>query len=230
MTIGIIGAMDEEIAILNDKIQHKKRMTIAGCDFMQGQLQGRDVVLLLSGIGKVNAAMATTIMHEWFQPDYTINTGSAGGFSNNLEVGDIVISESVVQHDVDLTGFDYEYGQIPDMPQYFKADKALIKQTEEALERLDINYQTGVIATGDVFMNDPGRVSFVKNTFPEMIAMEMEAGAVAQVCYQYDTPFVVIRSLSDIAGKEAPMSFDAFLQVAAENSTEVIMNFVRSVE
>lgn len=228
MKIGIIGAMDEEIALLLERIKHQEHVTIANCDFIQGQVHDQDVVLLKSGIGKVNAAMATTIMQERFHPDYVINTGSAGGFLNNLEVGDIVISEAVVQHDVDVTGFDYEYGQIPDMPQYFRADKKLIDQTEEAMKMLQIKYQTGIIATGDVFMNDPERVAFVENTFPHMIAMEMEAGAVGQVCYQYNTPFVVIRSLSDIAGKEAPMSFDAFLHIAAKNSTDVIMNLIQS--
>lgn len=226
--IGIIGAMDEEIAILLQHIQRKEHVNIAGCAFIQGELHGKDVILLKSGIGKANAAMATTIMHERFHPDYVINTGSAGGFMNELEVGDIVISNAVVQHDVDVTGFDYEYGQIPNMPQYFQADKTLMKQTEEVLKGLEVRYQIGVIATGDVFMNDPDRVSFVRNTFPEMIAMEMEAGAIAQVCYQYDKPFVIIRSLSDIAGKQAPISFDAFLHVAAKNATDIIMRLIQS--
>lgn len=230
MTIGIIGAMDEEIAILKEHIQQKEYETIASCTFIKGDIQGKEVVLLKSGIGKVNAAMATTIMHERFHPDYVINTGSAGGFVEELNVGDIVVSDAVVQHDVDVTGFDYEYGQIPDMPTYFKADKTLVKQVEDAISMMQVPYHKGIIATGDVFMKDPERVSFVKNTFPEMIAMEMEAGAIAQVCYKYNKPYVIIRSLSDIAGKEAPMSFDAFLHVAAKNATEVILKFVESID
>lgn len=102
MTIGIIGAMDEEIALLMEKMTNKKEATIANCLFVQGELLGQDVVLLKSGIGKVNAAMATTIMHERYAPSKVINTGSAGGFSKGLEVGDIVISTQVVHHDVDV--------------------------------------------------------------------------------------------------------------------------------
>lgn len=229
MTIGIIGAMDEEVAILMKHIQQKHYETIAQCEFIQGNMHGKDVVLLKSGIGKVNAAMATTIMHERFHPDYVINTGSAGGFLN-LDVGDIVISDAVVQHDVDVTGFEYEFGQIPGMPTYFEADNELIEQVEKVIESMQISYGKGVIATGDVFMNDPERVSFVKKNFPDMVAMEMEAGAIAQVCYQYNIPFVIIRSLSDIAGKKAPMSFDAFLNVAVKNATEVILTFVQTLD
>lgn len=230
MTIGIIGAMDEEIALLIENIEQKKYEKVAHCEFIQGQMCGIDVVLLKSGIGKVNAAMATTIMHERFHPEYVINTGSAGGYTSDLNVGDIVISEAVVQHDVDVTGFDYEYGQIPGMPTYFKADERLVDQVEFVIDSMQIAYRKGIIATGDMFMSDPKRVSFVKETFPDMVAMEMEAGAIAQVCYQYNIPFVIIRSLSDIAGKEAPMSFDAFLNVAAKHATEVIVAFVEQLK
>ena len=230
LTIGIIGAMDEEIALLIENIEQKKYEKVAHCEFIQGQMCGIDVVLLKSGIGKVNAAMATTIMHERFHPEYVINTGSAGGYTSDLNVGDIVISEAVVQHDVDVTGFDYEYGQIPGMPTYFKADERLVDQVEFVIDSMQIAYRKGIIATGDMFMSDPKRVSFVKETFPDMVAMEMEAGAIAQVCYQYSIPFVIIRSLSDIAGKEAPMSFDAFLNVAAKHATEVIVAFVEQLK
>ena len=230
MTIGIIGAMDEEIALLIENIEQKKYEKVAHCEFIQGQMCGIDVVLLKSGIGKVNAAMATTIMHERFHPEYVINTGSAGGYTSDLNVGDIVISEAVVQQDVDVTGFDYDYGQIPGMPTYFKADERLVDQVEFVIDSMQIAYRKGIIATGDMFMSDPKRVSFVKETFPDMVAMEMEAGAIAQVCYQYSIPFVIIRSLSDIAGKEAPMSFDAFLNVAAKHATEVIVAFVEQLK
>ncbi|HLQ70924.1 MAG TPA: 5'-methylthioadenosine/S-adenosylhomocysteine nucleosidase, partial [Bacillota bacterium] len=203
--------------------------TIAHCEFVQGYLFNKQIVLLKSGIGKVNAAMATTIMHERFQPDYVINTGSAGGFTDELNVGDVVLSNAVVQHDVDVTGFNYEYGQIPGMPTYYKADDFLIQHVESGLQTLQIPYRKGTIATGDVFMNDPDRVLFVRNTFKDIMAAEMEAGGIAQVCYQYNKPFVIVRSLSDIAGKEAPMSFDSFLHVAAKNSTDVVLAFVQSI-
>ncbi|MGP4107189.1 5'-methylthioadenosine/S-adenosylhomocysteine nucleosidase [Virgibacillus sp. L01] len=229
MTIGIIGAMDEEIALLMEKMTNKKEATIANCLFIQGELFGQDVVLLKSGIGKVNAAMATTIMHERYAPSKVINTGSAGGFSKDLEVGDIVISTQVVHHDVDVTAFDYAYGQVPDMPAMYAADTELIAETTQAIKDLDINFNEGIIATGDSFMEDPERVAFIHKKFPTMIAAEMEAAAVAQVCYQYDKPFVIIRALSDIAGKKSSISFEAFLNDAAENAANLIMKMIKAI-
>lgn len=221
--------MDEEIAILLEKMSEKKERIIANTLFIQGKLEGKEIVLLKSGIGKVNAAMATTIMHEHYSPTYVINTGSAGGFSEELEVGDIVISSKVVHHDVDVTAFNYEYGQVPKMPPMFVADTRLIEKAKEAVNKLSIQSATGVIATGDSFMDDPDRVAFVRDKFPAMIAAEMEAAAVAQVCYQYDKPFVILRALSDIAGKNSSISFDQFLATAAKNATEIIMKMIKKM-
>lgn len=229
MTIGIIGAMDEEIALLLENMSEKKEQTIAHTLFVQGKLSGKEVVLLKSGIGKVNAAMATTIMHEHYSPSYVINTGSAGGFSAELEVGDIVISSEVVHNDVDVTAFNYEYGQVPGMPAMFTADPSLIEKATEAVKKLSVRSEIGIIATGDSFMEDPDRVAFVREKFPTMIAAEMEAAAVAQVCYQYDKPFVILRALSDIAGKDSSVSFDSFLTTAAKNAAQIIMTMLRTI-
>ncbi|HLR40278.1 MAG TPA: 5'-methylthioadenosine/S-adenosylhomocysteine nucleosidase [Virgibacillus sp.] len=229
MTIGIIGAMDEEVALLLKNMTDKKETTIANCLFVQGELFGKDVVLLKSGIGKVNASMATTIMHERFSPSDVINTGSAGGFAEQLEVGDVIISSQVVHHDVDVTAFDYAYGQVPGMPAMYPADTTLITKATSAVKELEINFAEGVIATGDSFIEDPERVAFINKKFPTMIASEMEAAAIAQVCYQYDKPFVVIRALSDIAGKQSSVSFDAFLEKAAKNAAEIIMTMIKDM-
>ncbi|SHF67009.1 5'-methylthioadenosine/S-adenosylhomocysteine nucleosidase [Ornithinibacillus halophilus] len=230
MTIGIIGAMDEEIAILKEHITDKEEIEIANCLFIKGNLKSKEVVLLKSGIGKVNAAMATTILHERFKPTKIINTGSAGGFAQELNVGDVVVSTEVVHHDVDVTAFDYAYGQVPGMPATYKADEKLRKQAMSAFEQVDIQGAEGMIATGDSFMDDADRVAFVKEKFQGMIAGEMEAAAVAQVSYQYGVPFVVIRALSDIAGKESSVSFDEFLDKAAKNASNIILHIIENVE
>ncbi|MDO6448205.1 5'-methylthioadenosine/S-adenosylhomocysteine nucleosidase [Oceanobacillus profundus] len=229
MTIGIIGAMDEEVALLLDQMTEKQEQTVANCLFVQGKLQDKSVVLLKSGIGKVNAAMATTIMHERFAPTHVINTGSAGGFASNLEVGDIVISTEVVHHDVDVTSFNYSYGQVPGLPPMYEADKTLVEKAVAAVKNMDINCEQGIIATGDSFMEDPERVAFVHEKFPTMLASEMEAAAVAQVCHQYNKPFVIIRALSDIAGKKSSISFDQFLETAAKNAAQLIIAVVKSL-
>lgn len=222
--IGIIGAMDEEVALLQTKINNLKEIEIAHSLFMTGTIGGKDVVLLKSGIGKVNAALGTTIMHEQFKPDYVINTGSAGGFAEQLKVGDLVISSEVVQHDVDVTAFDYVHGQVPGLPETFKADQTLINRAKQAVSQLELGYEVGLIATGDQFMQDPDYVQTVRTKFPGMIAADMEAGAIAQICHQYGTPFVVIRALSDIAGKASNVSFEAFLKTAATHAAQLILS------
>ncbi len=132
MKIAIIGAMEEEIALLRENIENRTQETVAGCEFTFGNMRGADVILLLSGIGKVNAAMSTTILLEKYKPDCIINTGSAGGYNPELNVGDAVISTEVRHHDVDVTAFGYEYGQVPQLPAAFLADEKLIAAAEAA--------------------------------------------------------------------------------------------------
>jgi len=226
MKYGIIGAMDEEVAFLRKKISQETEHTIANSVFIEGTIGDKQVVLLKSGIGKVNAAMTTTILMERFSPTVVINTGSAGGFSPSLSVGDIVISDQVVHHDVDVTAFDYEYGQVPQLPAVFKADESLVRQTKETITKLDLNYKVGLLATGDSFMNNEKRVNEIKAIFPNMLAAEMEGAAIAQVCYQYEVPFIIIRALSDIAGKHSPITFDQFLETAAKNASQIILSLI----
>lgn len=231
MKIAVIGAMEEEVRILREKLEQKRTETVAGCEFTIGELSGHEVILLKSGIGKVNAAMSTTILLERYKPEKVINTGSAGGFHHTLNVGDVVISTEVRHHDVDVTAFNYEYGQVPGMPAAFEADAALVALAERCMKSGDdVQVVKGTIATGDSFMNDPQRVDFVRSKFSDLYAVEMEAAAVAQVCYQYNAPFVIIRALSDIAGKESDISFDQFLDQAALHSTNFIVNMLQELK
>lgn len=227
MTIAVIGAMEQEVELLRGALQNTKTETIANSEYTTGTYEGKEVVLLKSGIGKVNAAMSTTILLEKYNPKVVINTGSAGGFDAALKVGDIVISDEVRHHDVDVTAFGYEIGQMAGMPAAYKSDEKLMEVAKQAVEEVgEHNYSVGLICSGDVFMSNPERVEAVRKDFPTMKAVEMEAAAVAQVCHQFNTPFVVIRALSDIAGQESSMSFDEFLPVAAKHSTEIVLNAI----
>lgn len=230
MKIAVIGAMEEEVELLRAVLDDAHSTTIAGSEYTTGTFEGKEVVLLKSGIGKVNAAMSTTILLHEFKPDVVINTGSAGGYDETLEVGAVVISDEVRHHDVDVTIFGYEIGQMAGMPAAYKSDEKLMKVAEEAVKAVgEHQYGVGLICSGDAFMNDPERVEAVRRHFPQMKAVEMEAAAVAQVCYQFATPFVVIRALSDIAGKESNISFDEFLPVAAKHSTQVVLKAISSL-
>ncbi|MBQ0756913.1 MAG: 5'-methylthioadenosine/S-adenosylhomocysteine nucleosidase [Amphritea sp.] len=230
LKIGIIGAMDEEVELLKETLEGRQEYTIAGYSLYTGSMHGIEVVLLKSGIGKVNAAIGTTLMLQEFQPTCVINTGSAGGFSEELEVGDVVISTEVRHHDVDVTIFGYEHGQLPGLPAAFIPDNFLADVAQRCISRMEgIKTVQGLIATGDSFMNCPERVAKTREHFPTMKAVEMEAAAIAQTCHQFDIPFIVIRSLSDIAGKESNLSFEQFLVVAAKHSAEMVMAIVQTI-
>jgi len=230
MKIAIIGAMEEEVHVLRDKLDNLRKEEVAGSEYNIGTYEGKEVILLKSGIGKVNAAMATAILLEKYQPDVVINTGSAGGLHTDLNVGDVVISTEVRHHDVDVTAFNYEYGQVPGMPAAFLSDDKLKSIAKKCAEKINgIQVVEGLIVTGDSFMNDPVRVDFVKEKFGDLYAVEMEAAAIAQVCYAFKVPFVVTRALSDIAGKESNISFDQFIHTAAVNSTLMVEEMIKAL-
>lgn len=228
--IGIIGAMEQEVALLKQQMAIESNQEIGGYTFYVGQLAGRSVVLVQSGIGKVAATVATTLLISKFQPDCVINTGSAGGFDPELQVGDIVVSTEVCHHDVDVTAFGYVMGQVPKMPATFKAEPSLVQAAVQSIAKLGFcQTKTGLIATGDSFMCDPERIAQTRQHFPAMLAVEMEGAAIAQSCYMLNTPFVIIRSLSDIAGKESPQSFEAYLEIASRNSSAMVMQLLSSL-
>ena len=228
MTIGIIGAMEQEVAELRAQLENATTTTVGGCEFYQGILAGKDVVITRSGIGKVAASIATTLLLERFVPNCVINTGSAGGFDPALHVGDVVVSSEVRFHDVDVTAFGYEMGQMAQQPPAFTADPALIELARECLTgQDDIHSAVGLICTGDQFMHREDQLKKAVTDFPAMKACEMEAGAIAQVCHQFKVPFVVVRALSDIAGKEQAESFEAFLEVAARHSSAMVKAMIQ---
>lgn len=227
--IGIIGAMEQEVTLLATMINQPQVRTIAGIRFIEGTLEGRQVVLLRSGVGKVQAAMATTLLHEHFKPTAVINIGSAGGLIAGMEIGDIIISQETAHHDVDLTPIGLAPATLPGLPQTFPSDPALISLLQEVLTDLEISFQIGLIGTGDAFIADQARVMAIKAIFPNIKAVEMEAAAIAQVCYLYQTPFIVIRALSDLPDKEMPMSFVEYLDFAAKNSANIVLKVLAKI-
>lgn len=231
MKLAIIGAMEEEVTILRDAMTDLTTQTHAGFEYYCGKMDGKEVVLLKSGIGKVNAAISATLLLQLYQPDAVVNTGSAGGFHADLNVGDVVISNSVCHHDVDVTPFGYELGQVPGMPACFLPDSMMVKAAQSAIDALgEVAHMHGLIATGDRFMHQQADVDATREAFPTMIACEMEAAAVAQVCHRFEVPFVVIRSLSDIAGKENKVTFEQYLEKAAKHSSAVVREMLKFIE
>lgn len=227
--IGIIGAMEEEVAILKDKIKNLEEIKIAHVIFYKGNLEGKDIILTQSGIGKVNVAISTTLLINQFEPDLIINTGSAGALDKSLNVGDVVVSDMVAYHDADARAFGYQLGQIPQMPAQFVADKALINKAIEAIEQQQINAKTGLIVSGDSFIGTSEQRMAIKTNFPQAMAAEMEATAIAQTCHQFNMPFIITRAISDLADGDAGITFEAFLEKAAISSSEIVERLIKTI-
>ncbi|WP_440162560.1 5'-methylthioadenosine/S-adenosylhomocysteine nucleosidase [Actinobacillus pleuropneumoniae] len=223
LKIGIIGAMAQEVEILRNLMVEAKVIEIAGCKIYDGKINNTQVALLQSGIGKVAAAVGTALLLELTKPDVIINTGSAGGLDANLNVGDIVISTEVRHHDADVTAFGYEKGQLPANPAAFLPNEQLVSVALKETQTAGFNAVSGLICSGDVFVNGAEKIAQIRQDFPNVAAVEMEAAAIAQVCHAFNVPFVVVRAISDVADKESHLSFDEFLLLAAKNSSEIVV-------
>ncbi|MBE5672629.1 5'-methylthioadenosine/S-adenosylhomocysteine nucleosidase [Staphylococcus sp. SS35] len=219
--IGIIGAMEEEVTILKNKLTQLSEISVAHVKFYTGILQEKEVVITQSGIGKVNAAISTTLLINKFKPDIIINTGSAGALDESLNVGDVLISDDLKYHDADATAFGYEFGQIPQMPATFESSKSLIEKVSQVVQQ-QLSAKVGLIVSGDSFIGSVEQRQKIKKVFPNAMAVEMEATAIAQTCYQFKVPFVVVRAVSDLANGEAEISFEAFLEKAAVSSSQTV--------
>ena len=229
--IGIIGAMEAEVALLRDSLNGLETHRF-GKNFVvyTGQFAGKDIALFQSGIGKVNAAIATTLLKEHFAPDMVINTGSAGGIGGGLKVSDVVVGTHIMHHDVDVTAFGYQHGQVPQLPAAFTCDETLVAAAEKAACTFQAaRVMHGLIVSGDSFINSKTAIGQIHARLPQPLAVEMEAAAIAQTCYQLDTPFVVIRAISDSAEDSASVSFEEFLEVAAKHSAQMVQQMIQAL-
>ena len=222
--IGIIGAMEIEIALLKEAISNCKETKIGKFTFYEGILEGKAVVVLLSGIGKVSAAVGTTLLIERYHPKLIVNTGTAGGLADTL-VHDIILATEVCYHDVDVTAFGYEIGQQAQMPPTFKADELYSGVIKEVAEKHRYTMHYGQVVSGDSFISDPNRLQQIANTFPDAKAVEMEAAAIAQTCYLFSVPFVMLRAISDKAGEGNAISYNEFVEEAGRISARIVKDF-----
>ena len=228
--VAIIGAMEQEIALLQSRIAQPQHEKVAHVAITRGTLAGKPVLLAQSGIGKVNAAITTTILLEKYQAACVINTGSAGGLQGGMKQGDVVVGIQTAHHDADATAFGYAIGQLPQMPARYEADAALVEHAARAAVAFDgAAIHRGLIVSGDQFINHPDKIARIRTHFPDALAVEMEAAAIAQTCYQFARPCVIIRALSDLADGEAEYSFETFLQMAATHSAEMVENLVKAL-
>lgn len=226
MKIGIVGAMAQEVEILKGLMADKIEKKVASAVIFEGKINGKSVALLQSGIGKVAAAIGTTALLQLAKPDVVINTGSAGGVVKGLKVGDIVISDETRYHDVDVTAFGYEKGQLPANPAEFLSDAKLADLAQKIAEVQGQSVKRGLICSGDSFINSEDKIAEIKADFPNVTAVEMEAAAIAQVCHAFNVPFVVVRAISDGGDGEATLSFEEFLPLAAKQSSALVLGML----
>lgn len=228
--IGIIGAMDEEIEILKSKIILSNTVSIANMDFFEGEINERDIVLVKCGIGKVNSAICTQVLISIFKVDSIINTGVAGAIYDGLDVGEIVISKDVIQHDFDATGFGYKLGQIPRLDEYiFKADESLVNIAKDVCEKeTDTKVFVGRVLSGDIFVADASLKDRLWKEFGGYCA-EMEGAAIGQVCYLNKIPFVILRSMSDKADGSAHINFNEFVQKTSVISSNIVEKMIQNM-
>lgn len=229
MKIGIIGAMEEEIRYLKKVIKNQESITYRNFEFTTGQLGLHEVVLVLSGIGKVNATISALLLKEKFEVEMMINTGSAGAIDPALKVGDIVIAHSLTHHDVDVTGFGYEPGQMAGMPSVYYPNTQLMRVAQEVCREMDMEPVIGQIASGDQFINSSDKIKAIATTFPTVRAAEMESAAIAQTAHVLGVPFVIIRAISDSADDAASMSFDQFILFAGKVSATIVTKLVEAL-
>ncbi len=223
MKFGIIAAMPQELSILVQHLQDGTELAVLGRTYYQGRIGQHEVVLVQSGIGKVMSAMSVAILAERFGVDVIINTGSAGAVAEGLAIGDVVLAERLVYHDVDVTAFGYAYGQMAGQELYFPADKDLLEQLTSVLAEQEMDSHLGLIATGDSFIAGQDKIAAIKEHFPEVLAVEMEGAAIAQAATNAGKPFLVIRAMSDTAQGDANITFDEFIIEAGERSARILL-------
>lgn len=227
MILGIIAAMSEELDLLLNDMELKSKKTIANLTFNEGTLFGKEVVAVVCGIGKVNASICTQILISEFKANKIINIGVAGGVNKDIYPGDIVIGDSLVEHDMDCSIFGDALGQVPRMDTFdFKADKELIDLAKNACSTLsDLKCYVGRIVSGDQFIASQEKVRFLEKEF-SALSCEMEGASIAHVCYCNNIPFVIIRSISDNANNGAHVDFEKFTPIAVKNSTAILKEMV----
>ena len=230
MRIGIIGAMDIEVRALKDMMDNAVTDKVSSMEFYKGRINGADTVVAVAGVGKVNAAVCAQTMMLRYSPDCIINVGVAGGLSDKLGIGDIAVADAVCEHDMDTTPIGDPKGFISGLNEvYIKTDPRVTDMICAAAKARGLNYERGVIASGDQFISTQEQRTVIKSEF-NAIAAEMEGAAIGHAAAMNGVPFAVIRALSDGANEESVDDYPTFAKKAAANSVAIITKFLEEVQ
>lgn len=230
--LGIIGAMDEEVAKIKEQMENVQVETRASMDFYQGTVNGHPVVVVRSGIGKVNAAICTQILVDKYQVDAIINTGIAGSLNADINIGDIVLSTDTIEHDMDAVSFGYPLGQIPRMDTLsFVADEKLRAVAKRVCEEVnpEVRVFEGRVVSGDQFISDKEKKQWLVENFAGFCT-EMEGAAIAHAAYLNKIPFLIIRAISDKADDSACVDYPTFEAKAIKHSVKLLLALCRELQ
>lgn len=231
MKLGIIGAMKIEVDALKENMLDKTVTWRTGMEFCDGTLEGLPAVVVQCGVGKVNAALCVQILCDCFGVTHLVNTGIAGSLSNELDIGDLVVSKDAMYHDFDCGGFGYPHGKVPGMDVIaFPADETMMHYALTAGEQIHPGHiKVGRVATGDQFICDKGvKSAIIENT--QALCTEMEGGAIAQTAYRNEVPFVILRAISDKADDSADMDYPTFETIAAQRCAKVVQTMAGNMK
>lgn len=230
--IGIIGAMETEVEFLYSQLQEKSVQKYAFLDFYVGKLFNKDVVIVKSGVGKVNSALCAQLLITNFNVKTIINTGIAGATGKGLGVFDFVVSTKAVYHDVDVQIFGYKKGQIPGCSQEFLADEKLVQKAKEVFLKTEFSKEhqikEGVIASGDQFISNKDIKTQIISDFSPM-CVEMEGASIAHACTLNNVPFVIIRCMSDCADDSANNTYEFNEDICAKMCSTLVLQLIQNV-
>lgn len=229
--LGIMGAMQQEVETLLERMKDRSSTVRAGSTFYEGTLSGLDVVVVQCGIGKVNAALCAQMLCDCFGVTHLVNTGIAGSLNANLDIGDLVVSKDAMHHDFDCCAFGYPLGKVPGMDVVaFPADETLVSLAYAAAEELNPGHtMLGRVASGDQFVADKARKERIIAT-TGALCTEMEGAAIAQTAYRNGIPFVILRAISDKADDSAEMDYPSFERIAAHRCANVTMTLAAALK
>lgn len=230
MSIGIIGAMKQEVELIRGMMTSGYQVWSSHkVVYYAGMIDGQSVVLVESGIGKVNASQVATYLINMMGCSLVINTGSAGAIDEGLNIGDVVIGDPLTYHDVDVTAFGYELGQMAGMPVNYRSDEVLVGIAQDEASKLGLPVHKGLILSGDRFVSTQELKQGLRDKFSGALACDMESAVIAQVCYNHNKPCLIIRSISDTADERASVNFDEFLGLASTQSAKLVLEIIKKL-
>jgi len=230
MTIGIMGAMVEEIKPILDLVDEiETEIDYANNKYYKAKYNNTNLIIAYSKIGKVNSALTAATMIEKFEIDMLLFSGVAGAINENLKIGDLIVATKLCQHDLDITAFGHPYGYVPESKVFVETNEKLNNIAKSVAKKLNIKLLEGIIATGDQFIADPKRKEWIKETF-NADAIEMEGASVGFVCDSLGVPFFVLRAISDSADMDAGFDFDKFLEGSAKESAKFLIEMLEEIK